>query len=69
MGKTNLQEAGKTSKRSTTEQTSKIISNSGKKYSMVFSILRDTGLRPVELHRTTQANIDLEKGVIFPSTA
>jgi integrase len=53
----------------TTEQANKIISNSGKKYSMIFSILRDTGLRPIELHRTTQTNIDLDKGIIYPSTA
>jgi hypothetical protein len=33
-----------------TEQVNKIIANSGRKYSMIFSILRDTGLRPVELH-------------------
>lgn len=36
---------------------------------MVFSILRDTGLRPVELQRLTLRNIDSEKGVIYPETA
>ncbi len=53
----------------TTEQVNVIIANSGRKYSMIFSILRDTGLRPVELHRTTLKNIDLEKGIIYPETA
>ncbi|WNZ28735.1 MAG: hypothetical protein IAX21_08780 [Candidatus Bathyarchaeota archaeon] len=33
----------------TTEQVNKIIADSGKKYCMIFSILRDTGLRPIEL--------------------
>lgn len=36
---------------------------------MIFSILRDTGLRPVELHRLTLRNIDLEKGIIYPASA
>ena len=52
-----------------TEQVNKIISGSGKKYSMIFSILRDTGLRPIELHRLTLREIDLEKGVVYPETA
>ena len=47
----------------------KIIARSGRKYSLVFSILRDTGLRPIELHRLTLKNIDLDKGVIYPETA
>ncbi|MFC1486609.1 tyrosine-type recombinase/integrase [Thermoproteota archaeon] len=51
------------------EQVNKIIAHSGRKYSMIFSVLRDTGLRPVELHRLTMKNIDLEKGVIFPESA
>ena len=53
----------------TTEQVNKIISSSGKKYSMIFSILRDTGVRPVELHRLTLRNLDLDKGVIYPESA
>jgi integrase len=36
---------------------------------MIFSILRDTGLRPIELHRLTLRDIDLDKGIIHPSTA
>lgn len=47
----------------------KIIAHSGRKYSMIFSILRDTGLRPVELSRLTLRDIDLDKGTIFPESA
>ena len=36
---------------------------------MLFCILRDTGLRPVELHRLTTRGIDLEHGIIYPETA
>jgi integrase len=53
----------------TTEQVNTIISAFKKKYATIFSILRDTGLRPVELHRLILKNIDLEKGIIYPQTA
>jgi len=53
----------------TTEQVNKIIGHAGRKYSMIFSILRDTGSRPIELHRLTLKNIDLDKGIIYPETA
>ena len=53
----------------TTEQVNTIIAAFGRKYSTLFSILRDTGLRPVELHRLFLKNIDLEKGIIYPQTA
>jgi len=53
----------------TTEQLNKIIGASGKKYSLVFSILRDTGLRPVELARSCLKNFDLERGLVSPQTA
>ena len=52
-----------------TEQINKIISNCRKKYALILSILRDTGLRPIELHRLTLRDIDLKKGVVtVPST-
>ena len=51
------------------EHVNKIIAQSGRKYSMVFSILRDTGLRPVELSRLTLRDIDLEKGIIYTESA
>jgi integrase len=53
----------------TTEQLNKIISNCRKKYALILSILRDTGLRPIELHRLTLKQIDLEKGNITAYTA
>jgi len=53
----------------TTEQVNRIIAHAGKKYSMIFSILRDTGLRPVELERLTLRNLDLERGLVIPETA
>ena len=53
----------------TTEQVNRIIAHSRRKYALVFSILRDTGLRPVELERLTLKQVDLEKGVIYPRTA
>jgi integrase len=53
----------------TTEQVNKIIAHAGRKYSMIFSILRDTGLRPIELHRLTLRDTDLDKGIIYPETA
>jgi integrase len=39
------------------------------KYVLVFSILRDTGMRPIELERTRTRDIDLEKGTITVRTA
>jgi integrase len=53
----------------TTEQINKIISNCRKKYALILSVLRDTGLRPIELHHLTLRDIDLEKGVISVSSA
>ena len=53
----------------TTEQINKIISNCRKKYASILSILRDTGLRPIELHHLTLRDIDLEKGIISVSSA
>ena len=53
----------------TTEQINKIISNCRKKYALILSILRDTGLRPIELHRLTLKDVDLEKGNITTASA
>lgn len=53
----------------TTEQLNKIISNCRKKYALILSILRDTGLRPIELHRMTLKDVDLEKGSITTYSA
>jgi integrase/recombinase XerD len=53
----------------TSEQVEKLIAHSNRKYAMIYSILRDTGLRPIELHRLTLSNIDLENGIIYPESA
>ena len=44
----------------TTEQVNTIIPTFTRKYTTIFRILRDTGLRPVELHRLRLKNINLE---------
>ena len=51
------------------EQVNKLIAHSSRKYAMIYSILRDTGLRPIELHGLTLRKIDLEAGIIYPETA
>jgi integrase len=53
----------------TTEQVNTIIPTFTRKYTTIFSIIRDTGLRPVELHRLRLKNINLENGTITPKTA
>ena len=52
-----------------TEQVNKLIAHSSRKYAMIYSILRDTGLRPIELHRLTLRKVDLEKGIVYPESA
>jgi integrase len=52
-----------------TEQVNKIIASSGDKFSKIFSILRDSGLRPIELQRSKDKNYDLTIGLISPETA
>ena len=52
-----------------TEQVNKIIAHSSRKYALIYSILRDTGLRPIELHHLTLRNINLDSGIINPETA
>jgi integrase len=46
------------------EETNVIISSFHRKWATIFTILKETGLRPIELHRSTLKNIDLEKGTI-----
>jgi len=48
----------------TTEELSIIISHASKKYSLIYSIMRDTGLRPIEVSNITLEDIDLDKGTI-----
>jgi integrase len=51
------------------EQVQKLIAHSSRKFAMIYSILRDTGLRPVELHRLILRGINLESGLIIPESA
>ncbi|MCW4029451.1 MAG: site-specific integrase [Candidatus Bathyarchaeota archaeon] len=46
------------------EEANIIISSFSRKWATIFTILKETGLRPIELHRTSLKNIDLEKGTI-----
>jgi len=48
----------------TTEAIQKVIARASRKYATIFSTLRDTGMMPVELERTSLRDIDLERGVI-----
>ncbi len=54
----------------TTEQVNMIIAETRSlRNALLFSIMRDTGIRPIELHKLTLKNIDLEKGILYPSSA
>jgi integrase len=53
----------------TEEKINQIIVRARGKYVLVFSILRDTGMRPIELERTRARDIDLDTGVITVRTA
>ena len=53
----------------TEERINQVIVRARGKYVLVFSILRDTGMRPIELERTKVRDIDLDTGVISVRTA
>ena len=53
----------------TEERINQVIVRARGKYVLVFSILRDTGMRPIELERTQTRDIDLERGTITVRTA
>ncbi len=54
----------------TTEQVNMIIAETRcLRNALAFSIIRDTGIRPIELHKLTLKHIDLEKGILYPSSA
>ena len=53
----------------TEEKINQVIVRARGKYVLVFSILRDTGMRPIELERTRARDIDLERGTIAVRTA
>jgi len=48
----------------TTEEICLLIAGAGKRYSLILSVLRDTGMRPIELERTTLRWVDLNRGII-----
>jgi integrase len=51
------------------EDINKIISHSKPKYAVAYSVIRDTGIRPVELGMLRVKDIDLESGEVYPTTA
>ena len=53
----------------TEERINQVIVRARGKYVLVFSILRDTGMRPIELERARVRDIDLDTGVIAVRTA
>ncbi|PVX23425.1 MAG: hypothetical protein CW716_12170 [Candidatus Bathyarchaeum sp.] len=53
----------------TTEEITILCSDSGEKYCLIFSILKDTGIRPIEMERTQLKWVDLEKGILQVETA
>jgi integrase len=53
----------------TTEEITILISDAGKKYSLILSILRDTGMRPIELERSKLRWYDLKRGSVNVETA
>ena len=47
----------------------KVISHASLKYALAYSILRDTGMRPIELTWLRLKHIDLENGRVYPGSA
>ena len=53
----------------TVEEVTILISDAGKKYSLILSVLRDTGMRPIELSRAKLRWFDLKRRIINVQTA
>ena len=53
----------------TEDRINQVIVRARGKYVLVFNILRDAGMRPIELERTRVRDIDLERGTISVRTA
>jgi integrase len=51
------------------EELNLLIGHASPKYALIYSILRDTGLRPVELSNLGKEDIDLENGTLRIDTA
>ena len=53
----------------TEEEIEILIANSGPKYALLLSLIRDTGMRPIEVERSTVRWYDLERGSVNVQTA
>jgi len=53
----------------TTEETTMLIANAGRTYSLILSMLRDGGFRPIEIERMTLKWLDLNRGTVNVQTA
>jgi len=53
----------------TTEELTALVSDAGKKYSLILNVLKDTGMRPIEIERTKLKWLDLNRGSINVETA
>jgi len=53
----------------TQEEITILISNAGPKYALILSLLKDTGMRPIELERSTLRWYDLQRGLVNVETA
>ena len=51
------------------EDINKIISHAKLKYAVAYSIIRDVGIRPIELSMLKVKDVDLETGEVYPITA
>ncbi len=51
------------------EDLNKIINHSKLKSASAYSVMRDTGMRPIELGKLRVKDIDLDNGIIYPVTA
>ena len=52
-----------------TEELTILCSGAGTKYSLILNMFKDTGMRPIEMHRLKLSWIDLNKGIIQVETA
>ncbi|NIR87027.1 tyrosine-type recombinase/integrase [Candidatus Bathyarchaeota archaeon] len=53
----------------TEEEIDILIANAGRKYSLLLSLIKDTGMRPIEVERTRVRWFDLQRGSINVQTA
>jgi integrase len=51
------------------EEVTILVSDAGKKYSLILSVFRDTGMRPIEVERSKRRWFDLKRGSVNVETA